>query len=63
MVKPMRILLLVALAISVTGCSSTYQNQSYGEIAADAFTEGFLPARNWYQTVGQQAGRGVMPAR
>lgn len=59
----MRLLLLMALTLSVTGCSSTYQNQSYGEIAADAFMEGFLPARNWYQAVGQQAGRAVMPAR
>lgn len=55
----MRILFLLALTLSVTGCSSTYQSQSYGEIAADAFAEGFFPARNWYQTVGQQAGRGL----
>lgn len=57
----MRAVLLIVLAFSVTGCSTNYQNQSYGEIAVEAFSDGFFPSRNWYQTVGQQAGRVLYP--
>lgn len=56
----MRLALSTALALVITfglaGCSTTHEGQSYGEIAAEAFLDGFLPSKAQHRGVWRAAG-------
>jgi hypothetical protein len=52
----MKFIILCSVLLTISGCASTYQGESYGSIATEAFVEGVSPPRGWFDNTWRAVG-------